>query len=207
MYNFITNIHKHAKIYKKDNTKVTSVQQKIEILLNIKRYADTRWKQTGFFGLFFVTEVTGKELCKSGVAVGESHMHIFGDKHTPTHTCVRAHTHMYFEQEMTLTHSMHECYKLSHTSCTTILSHRTKALSAHSQCLSTSEALFTLTTLQSERGSWKLVRVSWVLTLSPHLNRQPVLVTHYSSRSVKACTKCVSFSVTRNSRHLSIKTR
>lgn len=63
------------------------------------------------------------------------------------------HSHTHYDQEVSLVHGMHKCYKLSHTSCTTVLSRRTMALSYYSQCLSTSEALFTLTTVQSERGS------------------------------------------------------
>lgn len=96
-----------------------------------------------FLAYIFDPEISGKEVRTSGAAVSVSHMHIFGDKHTHTH----------YDQEVSLAHGMHECYKLSHTSCTTVLSRRTKALSDYSQRLSASEALFTLTTLQSERGS------------------------------------------------------
>lgn len=49
-------------------------------------------------------------------------------------------------------------------------SHHTEAFSDFSQRLSTSEAL--VTPPQPERGSFKLKRVSWVLTVLPHLSRQ-----------------------------------
>jgi len=126
------------------------------------------------------------------------HMHICGDKHTHTHTV----TQTCYDQKVCLAHSMHECCKLSHTSCTTVLSQCTKALSDCSQCLSTSEALFTLTTPTPERGSSKQKYVSWILTLLPHLNKQPQCMTHNYSGGVKIGWSTCKF-ITRNSGHFS----
>lgn len=117
-------------------------------------------------------------------------MYIFGDKHTHTHA--RTHKETFYDQEVSLEHGMHECCKLSHTSCTTVLSHCTKVLSDYSQSLSTSEALFTLTTLQSERGSkknWCMCPESWP---SRHTSTDsPKRVTRYHSGGAKiGCSTC-----------------
>lgn len=90
-----------------------------------------------------VCRITGKELCKNSIAVGVTHMHIFGDTHTYINKKYLWHAVCMSAASLVTPHAPSSAN-----------SHRTKGFFqiTHS-LLSTSEALFTLTTPQSERGS------------------------------------------------------
>lgn len=119
---------------------------------------------------FFNPEIPGKELRTSGVAVGVSHMHIFGDKHTHIMTKKSLWCTVCMNATSLVTPHAPPSYLVVPRLCR--ITHSIWGHLRHFSCwLHCSQ--------KEEVKSWCVCPESWPARGSPHLNRLLECVTHY----------------------------